>query len=319
MTIDRASLLIGLLAGFATALLSLSAGTPSSLSFFLLSCVTLPVFIASLGWGDIAGAISVAVACALIAFGLSPVVALMLLVTSLGPAAWIGHLANLARPAEEVGGPDGGLAWYPLSAIMLQLAGLVTLGLIVFGLIVGYGSEIVGHIVDAFLQVVEQQDASYRPDPKVVAEMKTFLVHALPAVQGAVWVILLFAACYIAAALVRISGRGHRPRDDVPAGLKMPRVALIPLAIGLVLAFLDGVPSFIGSAICGAFGAGFMLSGFAVLHDRTRGLAWRFAALWLAYVTVILFTIPLVLFFFAGLLETAGAIPAKRSGPHHKK
>ena len=61
-----------------------------------------------------------------------------------------------------------------------------------------------------------------------------------------------------------------------------------------------------------------MLAGFAVVHHRTRGKSWRFAALWLGYVAVILFTLPLVFFFFAGLLDTAGALPAGRAGPHDK-
>lgn len=318
MTANRPALLIGLLAGIATALLSVSAGTPSSMSFFLLSSATLPVLIAALGWGNVSALAAVAVASLVISLVASPLVALMFLATSLGPAAWIGHLANLARPAEEVGGTAGTLAWYPLSGIMFNLCALVTAGLIVLGIIVGYGTDIVGKVVDAFVKVIGQQNPSYHPDPASIAEMKVFFAHALPAVQGAVWVVILFACFYVAAALVRMSGQSKRPRDDVPAGLRMPRAALGVFAVGLVLAFLGGVPAFIGSAICGAFAAGFMLSGFAVVHHRTRGRSWRFAALWLGYVAVILFTVPAAFFFFAGLLESAGVLPDGRPGPHDK-
>ena len=147
------------------------------------------------------------------------------------------------------------LAWYPLSRIMLHLCTLVTVGLVVLGVIVGYGTDIVGEVVDSFVKVIGQQNPSYQPDARSIAQMKVFFAHALPAVQGAVWVVILFACFYVAAALVRISGRGKRPRDDVPAALRMPRAALGFFAIGLVLAFLGGVPAFIGSAVCGAFAA----------------------------------------------------------------
>ncbi len=318
MTANRSALLVGLLAGIATALLSLSAGTPSSMSFFLLSSATMPILIAALGWSDLSAVAAVAVASLVISLAVSPLVAVMFLATSLAPAAWIGHLANLARPAEEVGGPAGGLAWYPLSRIMLHLAALVTVGLVILGAIVGYGTDIVGQVVNSFIRVIEQQNPSYHPNADAVAEMKVFFAHALPAVQGAVWVIILFACFYFASALVRLSGRSKRPRDDMPASLRMPRAALGIFAAGLVLAFLGGVPAFVGSAVCGAFAAGFMLSGFAVVHYRTRGKPWRFAALWLAYVAVILFTVPLVFFLFAGLLDSAGALPGRQPGPHDK-
>jgi len=319
MTTNRASLLVGLLAGLATALLALSAGAPSSLSFFLLSSATLPVLIASLGWGDVAGVTALGAASAVIALVISPLVALMFLASSLGPAAWIGHLANLARPAEEIGGPSDTLAWYPLSGIMMHLCGLVTLGLVVLGFIVGYGAQVVSDVVDAFIQVLQQQSPSYQPSADAIAQMKVFFAHALPAVQSALWVVILFASLYVAGGIVRLSGRSKRPKDDIPSTLRMPRAALAAFAVGLLMAFLGGVPALIGSAICGAFGTGFILAGFAMLHQRTRGLSWRMAALALGYIAVVLFTVPLVFFFFAGLLETTRAAPlTRRSGPHDK-
>lgn len=319
MTKNSSTLLLGVLAGLATALLALSGGSSIGMSLFVSCCVALPILIASLGWGDVAGVTSVFVACLIIALGLSPLFALLFLLVSFGPAAWVGHLANLARPAEEVGGASGSLAWYPLSVIMLQLTGLVTLGLIVFGAVVGYGPGLIGHAIDSFVHFFQQQDPSYQPSSAAIAQMKAIALYTFPASSGALWVAILFATFYVAGALVRLSGRGHRPRDDIPTALRMPRLALPAFAIGLALVFFGGIPAFIGAVICGAFGISFVLAGFAVLHERTRGLAWRFAALWLAYVAVVLFTIPLVFFFFAGLLDTAGLIPARPSGPHDKK
>ncbi|TPW32036.1 DUF2232 domain-containing protein [Pararhizobium mangrovi] len=310
--IDRQSLLIGLLAGIATALLSLSAGTPSSASFFLTASMTLPLLIASLGWGNAAALVAVVVAGLSIAVLLQPLAALSILVTSLLPAAWIGYLANLARPAEEVGGTSGELAWYPLSRILLHLCGLVTLGLVVLGFVVGYGKDVIGPVVDAFVRVMQQQDPTYHPDAATTAQMKDLLAKLLPAVQGGAWVLILFFSLYVAAAVVRASGRAKRPRDDVPRALRMPRAGLGAMLLGLVLLFVGGIPELIGSAICGAFGTGFVLSGFAVMHDRTRGKPWRMAVLCFAYVAVILFTVPIIFFLVAGLAESAGAIPGRQ-------
>ena len=51
-------------------------------------------------------------------------------VITLIPAGWLSNLANLARPASELGGPENALAWYPLSNILAHLAVMVTLGMI---------------------------------------------------------------------------------------------------------------------------------------------------------------------------------------------
>ncbi|MEX3008201.1 DUF2232 domain-containing protein [Hoeflea sp. TYP-13] len=309
------SLLVGLVAGLASALLVLASGDWSALSVLLSACATLPVLIAGLGWSNFAGTVSVAAATALIAVTVSPLGAVMIAVTTLGPAAWIAHLSNLARPAEELGGPSGQMAWYPLSDIMLHLCGLVSLSLIILGIVIGYGEETVRPFVDYFIEVMGEQNPDFKPDDVSADEMAAFMTRVLPAAQAAMWVLILFAGWYLACGIVRVSGRAKRPADIIPTGLRMSRIAMLIFGAGLALGFVGGPIGLIGSVISGAFAGGFILAGLAMLHHRTFGRPWRFLALWFTYAAIfILFPLPLIVFLFTGLFETVRTAPLSPPG-----
>ncbi|MDF1776075.1 MAG: DUF2232 domain-containing protein [Rhizobiaceae bacterium] len=308
-------ILVGLVAGVASAMLVLGSGDMSALSIILSASATLPVLIAGLGWSNLAGAVSVIVATAIIAVTVTPLGAVMIAVTTLLPAAWIAHLSNLARPAEEIGGPQDQLAWYPLSDIMLHLCTLVALSLMILGYAIGYGEKIVGEIVGNLITVLSEQNPDFQPGPDYTNEMISFMTRFLPALQAALWVVILFAAWYIAGRIVRVSGRSRRPADLIPGALRMSRLAMLFFGGGLALSFTGGVTGLIGSTISGAFAGGFMLAGLAMLHYRTGGKPWRFVALWFAYASIfILFPLPLILFLFAGLFETARTAPLSPPG-----
>ncbi|MEQ8479980.1 MAG: DUF2232 domain-containing protein [Hoeflea sp.] len=317
MTQQSTSLLVGLLAGISAALLLVSAGSPSGISFFLFAAAALPVLIAGLGWSNLASGIAVVSAMAVLALTISVQSALVSAITTLAPAAWIAHLSNLARPAEEVGGPEGAVAWYPLSDIVLSICGVVCIGLFAVGLAMGYGPGFVSDLVDLFVTVLQEGNPTYQPTPEGIAEMKNFFLFALPAIQAAMWVLILFAGWYIASAIVRASGRAKRPKDDIPATLRMPRVGGLALAAGVIASFAPGGVGLIGWTLVGAFGIGFVAAGFAIVHERTRGKPARGLILFAAYATTILFTLPLGFFFFMGLFETARSTPGNGplSGP----
>lgn len=214
--VNRTSLLTGVLAGFTAALLSMGANTQSSLAIVLYAASALPILIAGLGWGNAAAITAIVSAGATAAALVSPYFALLILVVTLIPAGWLSHLANLARPASELGGPDEALAWYPLSDILSHLAGLVTVGMIIVGFIVGYGADISDRMVDIVIQAVKAQDPGYNPDVTAIAQIKSLFTLALPLVQGAIWVLMLFTAYYVATRIVQMSGRSLRPREDIP-------------------------------------------------------------------------------------------------------
>lgn len=312
--LNRTSLVVGALAGITAALLSMGANTQSSLAIALYAASALPILIAGLGWGN-AAAIAAIVAAGVTAASLvSAYFALLVVVVTLIPAGWLSHLANLARPASELGGPEDALAWYPLSDILTHLAGLVTIGMMLVGYIVGYDASVSDLMVDMVIEAVKAQEPLYNPDAAAIAQLKAMFTLALPLVQGAIWVMMLFAAYYLATRIVQMSGRSLRPREDIPSALRMHRNAIFIFLAGLILAFVGGAPAAVGALVCGTFGAGFLLSGFAAFHDRTRGKAWRLPVLWIAYLSVFVFTIPAVFFLLFGLTDTRRTIAVTPAG-----
>ncbi|MDO9417555.1 DUF2232 domain-containing protein [Pararhizobium sp.] len=311
---DRTSLLIGILAGVTAALLSLGSSTASLFAIVLYTASALPVLIAGLGWGNRASIVAILVAGALTFFAASPYFALLIAVITLIPAGLLSHFANLARPASELGGPDDALAWYPLSDILTNLCGMVTVSMIVVGTVIGYDSAIADQMVDMVLLALKQQEPLYNPDAAAIAQMKAVFGLALPMVQGLLWVILIFTAYYIATRIVQASGKSLRPREDMPSTLRMHRNAIFVFLGGLVLSFLGGIPAMVGALVCGTFGAGFLMAGFATLHFRTRGKSWRLPVLWLTYVSVFLFTIPAFFILLSGLIDTRRTIAVSPSG-----
>ncbi len=313
-TLNQTSLLTGAFAGVTAALLSLGANTQSSFAIVLYAASALPILIAGLGWGNIAAITAVVVAGVTGTVLVSPYFALLIAVITLIPAAWLSHLANLARPASELGGPDGAMAWYPLSDILTNLAILVTIGMLIVGVIIGYDGTMSDRMIDIVMEALKAQEPGYNPDAAAIAQIKSIFSVALPMVQGAIWVLMLFAAYYIATRIVQTSGKSLRPREDMPSTLRMHRFAIFAFLGGLVLAFMGGVPAIVGALVCGTFGAGFMLSGFAVFHFRTRGKSWRLPVLWLGYLSVVLFTIPAFFFLLSGLMDTRRAIALSPAG-----
>jgi hypothetical protein len=313
-TLNQTSLLTGAFAGVTAALLSLGANTQSSLAIVLYAASALPILIAGLGWGNAAAITAVIVAGLTGTVLVSPYFALLIAVITLIPAAWLSHLANLARPASELGGPDGALAWYPLSDILTHLALLVTLGMLIVGVIIGYDGAMSDRMIDIVMEALKAQEPGYNPDAAAIAQIKSIFAIALPMIQGAVWVLMLFAAYYIATRIVQTSGKSLRPREDMPSTLRMHRFSIFAFLGGLLLAFMGGLPATIGALVCGTFGAGFLLAGFAVFHFRTRGKSWRLPVLWLGYLSVLIFTIPAFFFLLSGLMDTRRAIALSPAG-----
>ena len=315
MSVTPKSILVGLVAGLASALLVLGSGNLTQLSLVLGVFAALPVLIVGLGWSNAAGAIAVISSAAVVAVALSPLAAAMFAVTTLLPAAWIAHLSNLARPAAELGGPQGQLAWYPLSDIMLHLCALVTGSVVISGYVIGYGTDVASEFVDAFFSLLQQQNPEFRPSSAEHADAIAYMTRLLPAFYAAMQVVILFCAWYITAAIVRTSRRARRPADAVPANLRMSRLSILVMAAGLLLSFASGPLGFVGATLSGGFACGFILAGLAMLHHWTSGRPWRPLALWLTYAAMILFfPLPQFVLLFVGLLETARTSPLSDAG-----
>ncbi len=292
--LNQTVLIAGILAGICAAFLTLGATAQSSMSFLLYAASAMPVLVAGLGWGNAAAIVAVLSAGFLGALAVSPLFAVTIAIFTLIPAGWLSHLANLARPAAEIGGPEDLMAWYPLSGIVLHLCGLITVSVIILGTMIGYGPELVSQMVDLMMASVQASESTFKPDPAALSQTKSLLVLMLPMIQGGLWVMLLFAAYYFASRMVRSFGKGLRPREDIAAALRMHRNAIFIFLGGIVLTFFGGVPAMVGAVLCGTFGAGFIMAGYASLHHRSKGKDWRLPVLILAYLSAI-FMFPLFL------------------------
>lgn len=313
--LNQTVLISGILAGICAAFLTLGATAQSSMSFLLYAASAMPVLIAGLGWGNAAAIVAVLSAAFLGAIAVSPLFALTIAIFTLIPAGWLSHLANLARPASEIGGPDDLLAWYPLSGIVLHLCALITVSVIILGTMIGYGPDLVSQMVDIMMSSVQAREASFTPDATALAQTKSLLLLMLPMIQGGLWVILLFAAYYFANRMVRSFGKGLRPREDISAALRMHRNAIFIFLGGIVLTFLGGTVAMIGAVVCGTFGAGFLMAGYASLHHRSKGKDWRWPVLVLAYISAI-FMFPLLIILVLGLSDVRSTIsltPARKT------
>jgi hypothetical protein len=307
VTRNQTILPIGILAGIVATLLVLGANAQLSFASLLYAASALPILVAGLGWGNRAAIAGVITAAVLAAILVSPMFAIATAVITLIPAGWLSHLANLARPASELGGPDHLVAWYPISDILLHLCGLVTIAVIALGVVIGYGPEMTDQMVDAMTGALQAQEPAFAPDPSGLAQTKSMIVLMLPMFQGGIWVMLLFAAFYVAVRVVSRSGRALRPREDMPSALRMNRHAIFIFLAGVLLCFAGGIPAMIGATICGTFGAGFLMSGFASLHFRSKDKDWRLPGLVLSYLSCMLL-LPAIALLVLGLLDTRRTI-----------
>jgi len=313
--LNQTVLITGILAGICAAFLTLGATAQSSMSFLLYAASAMPVLVAGLGWGNAAAIVAVLSAGFLGALAVSPLFAVTIAIFTLIPAGWLSHLANLARPAAEIGGPEDLMAWYPLSGIILHLCALITVSVIILGTMIGYGPQLVSQMVDLMMASVQASESTFKPDPAALAQTKSLLVLMLPMIQGGLWVMLLFAAYYFASRMVRSFGKGLRPREDIAAALRMHRNAIFIFLAGIVLTFFGGVPAMVGAVLCGTFGAGFIMAGYASLHHRSKGKDWRLPVLVLAYLSAV-FMFPLFFILLLGLSDVRSTIsltPARNS------
>lgn len=296
------ALLIGLLAGLASALLFAGLVTQSSGAVGLALVAPVPIMLASLGWGSASGfAAALAAFAAIAAATGSAQAGLSVLVPIALPAAILGHIAGLARPVETTAGAAV-LDWFPVRRILFTATLLAVASCVVLGLLIGYDrSELTPLVADA----LSAQSNGSQLAPEQINEIAGFVTAAIPFVQPAFLLVTLTVCLYLSAAIARMSGRLQRPRDDIPATAGLPRVALTIFAVALAGSFLDNAAGTLAAVFAGAFALAFTLAGLAALHRRTRGRASRGLILFTTYAGIALLSFPLIAFLVLGLFETA--------------
>lgn len=299
------ALLIGLLSGFATALLFAGLVVQSPSATALALAAPIPVLLASLGWGSASGFVASASAFMAIAgFTGSIPAGLMALASVALPSAIIGHIAGLARPSADGTAPNGVLDWFPIHRILCSIAVLATATCLFLGWLVGYDpNEVAPQVAEA---LIRQSEGALDPaQSEQVTELVKLVVRVLPYAQAAALTFTLTVCLYVSAAIVRASGLLARPKDDIPASTALPKATLAVFAVALAACFAGGLVGTIAAVVVGAFGSAFTLVGLASLHRRTRGRAGRGLILFSTYAAIVLLSFPLFVFTVIGLFETA--------------
>ena len=292
------TVLVGLGAGAAAALLFASVASGSIAAVFLFYLAPLPIAIAALGWGHLSGLIAAAAATAAVAV-LSGVFFIAVPVIAFG-AWWLGYLALLARPAANGGG--AALEWYPVGRLVLWAAVIGTL--VVAAAVPNFGTD------QESLQAALRKTYERILRDQALIEV---LVVAVPPAAAVFSTVTNLFNLWLAARIVKISGRLARPWPDL-AALTLP-----PTSAGLLAAAIAGsfLPDLVG-VLLGALAAS-LLMAFAVLHAITRGMGSRAFVLAGVYGVTVVLGWPVLAMSILGLAELAlnfrGRVAGKRGPP----
>jgi hypothetical protein len=307
-------ILIGIAAGVAAALLYLAPLSGSALAFPLFILTGLPVAIAAIGWGVVAG-ISAGIAGVAVVGVMLPglVPGTIFLVLFAAPIVWLARLAGMSR-AVDASDPAAGVEWYPLGRLLLHAAVAVPISLIVIGLVIAYDPEIVA--AEATRTLLDFMPAAETGEPAPTAEsiapFVDLYVAILPFTLAMFMLAVVVFNLWLGAFTARASGRMVRPAERLWT-VVLPNEILIGFGVTLVLALLlPGGLGDLAAVFAGAFGCALALVGLAVLHALTLGMAGRGVILGVSYALIFFSGLPLVLFAALGAAENFLQLRARR-------
>ncbi|HEY6024017.1 MAG TPA: DUF2232 domain-containing protein [Pseudolabrys sp.] len=315
---------IGISAGAAAALLFASVTSGVWLSVPLFYLAPLPIMIAGLGWSHWAALIaSLAGALALgTVFG---VVFLFAFLAGAGvPAWWLGYLAMLARPVTAAGAngqQQAALEWYPPGRLVVWAALLASLVVLVAIPNFGMDAESFRAGLRGALKTILHAEIGATDGPLAVPgridRLIEFLVSAIPPAAAVLATITNLFNLWLAARVVKFSGRLARPWPQL-SSMSFPPLLTAALALAIALSFIDGLVGIVAGVVSASLLLAYGLLGFAVLHAITQGMQIRVFMLGLAYAAVFLIGWPMLALCVLGLIDAAfdlrGRI-ARRRGP----
>lgn len=294
------TLIFGIIAGLASAVLAAIALTRPGLLTLLIYVASVPVFFASFSRGSLAGIIAAAIAILSTGIAAGMPIAAIIGLTIVGPAAYAGHLAGLSRQ-----GDDGALYWYPLSEILFRLALAVIAAYILIGLWFGYDVTQIATEIERFIrQVMTVQEPSLSAEQETAIRYNSiFYATLLPLIIPAFSLAVLIWNMSLAEKLARRKSLMQRPKDNIAADSGLPKIALALFVVAIILAAL--IPSLRSAAfvVAGTMGMALAMVGLAVLHYFTWGRKARSQILFLTYMATILLSMPLFLLLIVGIAE----------------
>jgi len=219
-------------------------------------------------------------------------------------AWWLGYLTLLARAATNGGG--GALEWYPTGRLVLWAAVI--------------GTAIVAAAVPNFGTDQQSLQAALRKTYERILRDQSLidvLVVAVPPAAAVFSTVTNVFNLWLAARVVKISGRLKRPWPDL-AAWTLPTSTPVLLAAAIAGSFLPDLLGILAGAFAASLLMAFAMLGFAVLHAITRGMSTRALVLAAVYAAAAVLGWPVLAMSILGLAEAAFNIRgrvARRRGP----
>lgn len=304
----KQTLIIGIAAGLASALLygaMVTGSVASAISFYL---APLPLYVVGLGWGLVSAVAGIAAAVVITFWIAGFKFAGLYLLWAGVPALILIYLAVLSRPADP---QDPTIReWYPHGRLFVWVCVLSTCLLAIT--IFATGPDLASfqsNLRDLFGKIVKQSGAfdeyfSNRPEAEITQAIN-FLVLILPAVSVGLWTISTWANLWLGAVVARTSGRLTRPWPPL-SDIVFPRTFSWAFVASLAASFLSGTIGVLAGAFSTASAFAFILLGLATLHVITRSTPYRAIILGTAYAFLIFVSwIAFPLFVAVGLVESS--------------
>ncbi|HZO47653.1 MAG TPA: DUF2232 domain-containing protein [Xanthobacteraceae bacterium] len=307
-------LLVAIGAGAAAALLFASVATGSLVATLLFYLASLPILIAAMGWSHVAGLLGALIAATGLGFALGFYFFLAFLFGVGLPAWWLGYLALLGRSVGANGSADS-MEWYPIGRLVFWAA-IIGACVIIVG-VLNFGTDketFQTEIRSAFERALKAQGQTQIPGRVDTARVIDILVAALPPAAAVLLTILNTFNLWLAARVVKVSGRLRRPWPDLSA-MTLPNFTPGVLAAAIAGSFLPDLAGVLAGVLAASLFMAYALMGFAVLHAVTRNMSGRTFALIGAYFTVVVFGWPILAMSMLGLAESAFNIRARFAAP----
>lgn len=332
---------IGIGAGIAAAVLCSLATRETIPAEILANLSPLPIMIAMLGYGTIAGATAVVSATLTVSilfyahekFGnldSAALAGLTFLFFLALPAFWLSLLAVLSRVK---GSPNWVVTtrvgsffareYCPLERVLSYATSLcATIGV---ALAIYVSSEYGGfdiaveRLTAEIAPVVDQLIGSRMQLPKGV-DAKSLahatVLAAAPMVAGCS-LIMMILNLWLAGRVAQLSGQLPRPWPDIAWELRLPRIYLLVFGLAAAIGpYLGGLPGLIIVIVATTLGVAYALLGLAVAHYLTRGSSFRIPVLAAIYVGL---AIPVSWLIFLLALVVVGILDAAFSLRDRKK
>jgi hypothetical protein len=296
--------LIGIAAGAASALLAISPASGSPFALVLYSLVPLPILIATIGWGYLAGLIAAFTAATALTLVVGAFFFFLFLVGTALPGWWLGYLAMLGRP-----GAHGDIEWYPPGRLVVWAAVLATAVVTLAILNAGTDPDVFRAGARRFLERIMR--AYWRapegtplqiPEVSDANQFLDLMAVMVAPMGGLALTTINLINLWLAAWIVRVSGRLQRPWPDL-AAMRFPPIVAAAFAAAFAAQFVPGIVSIIAGVFAAAMLLAYAILGFAIVHKVTADVNHRALILAGVYAVVVVFRWPILVMVLLGLAD----------------